>query len=190
MPVSIRFLQNGMPIPGTVRTGAHTPDWTNPRSGDPGRARNSIPEVGDEVLVGFETSDHSSTSLGSWTKVDGLAVSFEPPQRGSKKGGPAILTAQVDFTRSDRSGSEITDLRVQLHDVRIVRCEHISRAGGVMPVERMVIACSKMTLADTPKSAPDISHQVRARVARAQAGRHHAGGVLVGMGDGSVRFVR
>jgi hypothetical protein len=190
MPVYIRFLQNGVPVSGTVRSGAHTPDWTNLRSATPRQASEAIPEVGDEVLVGFEAHDHPSTSLGSWAKVEGLAVTFNRPEHAPKKGGPAILTAQIEFTQTDRSGSEIADLRVQLHDVRIVRSEYTSQAGSVMPVERMVIAGGKMTLAGTPESAPDISHQVQARVAKAQVGRHHLGGILAGMGDGSVRFVK
>jgi len=165
MPVYIRFLQNGVPIRGTARSGAHTPDWTNLRGATPRQAGEVIPEVGDEVLVGFVTNDRPSTFLGSWAKVEGLAVTFDRPEQAPKRGGTATLTAQIDFTKSDRSGSEITDLRVQLHDVRIVRSEHTSQAGRFMPVERMLIACSKITLAGTPKSAPDISHQVRARAA-------------------------
>lgn len=189
MPVRLRFQQNATLIPGVARTGAHTPDWSDPRIGDPGTARNAIPEVGDEILVGFETSDHPSASLGSWAKLDGLDVSWHPAPRAQTK-GPANLTGEIVFTRSGQRGSEVADLRVQLHDIRILSSERVSRAGSLKPVERIVIACSKMTPAGTPRSASDISQQVRAKVATAQAGRHHAGGIIVAMGDGSVRFVR
>jgi hypothetical protein len=163
MPIYIRFLQNGVPISDTARSGAHTPEWTNFKGADPGRARAAIPEVDDEVLVGFVVSDRPSASLGSWAKVQGLDVTWDVPSYAPKKLGRATLVAQIEFTPPDRGGGEIADLRVQLHDVRIVRSEHTLQAGRITPVERMLIACSKMTLLGAPKSAPDISHQVRAR---------------------------
>lgn len=173
MPVYIRILQNGIPIPGTVRSGAHTPERTDLRSASPGPSPKAFPEVGDEVLVAFETNDRSSVSLGSWAKADGLDVTFELPE--SRTGGPAGLAAQINITRLDRSGREITELRVQLHDVRVVHSEHAPRAGRIGPVERTVIACSKMTAAGMLKSAPDISCQVREKVAKAQEGRQSPG---------------
>jgi hypothetical protein len=163
MPTYFRFLQNGVPVSHAARTGAHTPEWTNFRSGDPGRPSGAIPEVDDEVLVGFVVGDRPSASLGSWAKVDGLEVTWDVPSCAPKKVGPATLVAEIEFTRRDRGGGEITDLSVRLHDVRIVRSERTWPAGRVIPVERMLIACSKMTLPGAPKSAPDISHQVRAR---------------------------
>ncbi|GLQ55560.1 hypothetical protein [Devosia nitrariae] len=172
MPVYIRFQRNGMSIPGTMWSSVHTPGWTDFRDSDPEPARGAIPEVGDEVLVGFETSEVPSTSLGSWAKAEGLDVAWNVPSYAPREGRSAILTTEIEFTQPDRLGREIADLRVKLHDVRIVRSEHISRAGGVVPAKRMVIACSRMTQAGMPKSAPDISHQVRARVAKAQVGRY------------------
>ena len=164
MPTYFRFLQNGVPISGTARSGAHTPEWTNLKGADPGRARGAIPEVDDEVLVGFVVSDRPNESLGSWAKVQGLDVTWDAPSYAEER-RPRDLVAQIEFTRPGRGGGEITNLNVQLHDVRIVRSEHTWQAGRVVPVERLLIACSKITLAGAPKSAPDVSHQVRARAA-------------------------
>ena len=111
-------------------------------------------------------------SLGSWAKVQGLDVTWDAPSYAPKNVRHATLVAQIEFTRPGRGGGEITDLSVQLHDVRIVRSEHTWQAGRVVPVERLLIACSKITLAGAPKSAPDVSHQVRARAAIRNARSH------------------
>lgn len=77
---------------------------------------------------------------------------------------PATLTAEFDFTRTNREGAETTDLRALAHDVRIVRYERAVPPGSATPVEHIVLRYSRMTHVGLPKSSPDISHQVRVRL--------------------------
>lgn len=162
MAVYVRLLQGGAPAHGRVP--AHTPEWSNFRAADPGQPSGALPEVDDQVLVSFETGDPQGASVGGWARAEGLEVAWDVPPYAQTAAG-AALGAEIEFTRPDPRGAEIADLRVRLHDVRIVRSEHVLRAGGGAPLTRMAVACSRITLAGAPKSAPDVSHQVRARAA-------------------------
>lgn len=153
MPIYMRFMQNG--ISGAV--GSRASGWEKSQEFRSGQSR-------------WVQVDYMSWSTPSDTVVS-IAISKEfdsvPPKLAPYKNDPdhPVLIAQIAFTRAGHGGGEIADLRVQLHGVRIVRSERAVLAGRAAPFERIVIRYSRMTQAGAPETAPDISHQARARVA-------------------------
>ena len=93
-------------------------------------------------------------------------------------GQPGNLVAEVDFTAA---GGRAADLRVLMHDVRVVRYRRSANAPALrttnvlasstygrgvylLSTGHIAIAYSRMTHAGAPASAPDISHDVRGRL--------------------------
>lgn len=142
MPIYMRFLQNGTPIRGSAGSADHT-NWIKVEHMSWPTAASTPPV--SEIVITKLTDVHSTQ--------------FMPEDTGG-------IAAQVDFTRTHGRDGEITDLRILIHNVRIVRHERVARPGRATPVERMVLRYSKMTRAGGPKLSPDISHEVRARVER------------------------
>ena len=194
MPIYMRFLLNGLPTGGTTAAGRHNNgmdilgiSWSAPTMApslneivitkdlDAGSPKLFRPGIGDTLnLTNARSSGPAARQLVSGHRFtldrhfDADAPNRNDPDRPilvAQTYNPAILIAQIAFTRADRSGGEITDLRVQLHGVQVVRSERAVLAGRAAPVERIAIRYSKMTQTGAPESAPDVSHQVRARVA-------------------------
>jgi type VI protein secretion system component Hcp len=182
MPIYMRILQNGTPIPATTGS-AHKNGmeilgiaWGSPsmapsvnevvvtKEFDAGSPKLFRPSTGDTLnLTNARSSGPAARQLTSGHRFT-LGRHFDADAPSRNDPDRPVLIAQIAFTRADRSGGEITDLRVQLHGVQIVRSEHAVQAGRAAPVERIAIRYSKMTQAGVPESAPDVSHQVRARV--------------------------
>lgn len=154
-----------------------------------------------------------SIDLGSWAKAAGLEVSFEPGTpairelAGAKptdRASPLLaqfcatarrrtaqnktIAASIGFTNADGRGDEITAPGIALHDVTIGLDKTTSvGAGAGAPVERYRLRYRKMTCANMSPSSPEVSQAVKASLMRPQGGHCHAAGVVIALGDGSVR---
>src|SRR5262245_48354379 len=120
MPAYIRFIQDGIPIRGSVSSGLHM-GWSQLLSFKPGGPsldrERGVPTISEIVVVKpFQAAQDSRF----WRSRSGHL--FDQPSDTSSN-----LTAEVDFTIVDGRGREKTVLRTMLHGVRIVSLQPLSR---------------------------------------------------------------
>jgi hypothetical protein len=100
------------------------------------------------------------------------------------------LRTNIDITRADDRGGEVTELSITLHDAIMERDNSSPPSGEESAfAERFRLGYGKMTYSSMPSSSPDVSQAVIASLLRTQTA-HHSGGMLVLLGDGSVRHLR
>jgi hypothetical protein len=158
MTAYIRFLRNGTPIPGGVRTGAHA-GWSELLGFSMGGRTSASLNRTVQIKTFACPSDPvtplqpSGVSMGKVSWSDG-GVMFQP---GGAAGRPDDIAAEVDFTAA---GGTAAGLRVRIHGIRIVRSQRTANGPGF---ESFTFNYSRITFASAPASAPDISQLVRAR---------------------------
>lgn len=148
--------------------------------------------------------------LGSWAKASGLDVNDKPGASSLKeilvtkstdRASPALqqicavgrhlpgrnnaVLGRIDFTEADGRGGEVTKLSLALHGVALELDKTAPQGSGT---ERYRLRYVKMTYANMPASSPDMSLAVRESLRTQRTGTYHSGGgIVVVMGDGSVR---
>jgi type VI protein secretion system component Hcp len=147
-----------------------------PAGGAPAARERGAPGANEIVVT--KLPDAASPAL---FKVCAQGYHIAPEQSG--------IAATIDFTRADGKGGEATELSVMLHGVVMERDNKTPRGGAGAAAERYRIRYKKMTEANQPPSSPDVSHAVKAALMREAGSTASAGGVSVGMMDGSVRLV-
>ena len=177
MPVYVKFIQNGIPIRGSVSAGAHA-GWTQvhglqiPRqAGDAaprlliltpatdssllalsaGAAANRLPHTGG-MVVGM-----GDGSVRSTRHFHGFVSRFSAGQRVSDK---SLLGAEVHFMRHDGRGGEVSVLHAFIHGLQLLGRERISHGGTDVAMEKIVIAYEGMTRSGASASQ-DITQEVR-----------------------------
>jgi hypothetical protein len=76
----------------------------------------------------------------------------------------AAFTAEFDFTRAVGQGMSFTDLRILMHDMRIIRYDRGLDPDSKTPVEIAEVVYARMTPPGAAISSLDITQQVRSRL--------------------------
>lgn len=171
MPTYVKFIQNGVPLRGALRSGAHA-GWTEllsftfgrqPAASTPGVSEIVVTKLTDATspLLARQNQHTASASMDRRWFRSRTGHQLEPLSNRPN------ITAEVDFTRADGRGSEITVLRTLVHGVRIVSCEPVARTGrggNDIAMEKLVIVHEGFTRAGEPTHAPDITQQVHSHL--------------------------
>ena len=187
MPAYAKFFVHDGGFRGDVMVGAHA-GWSKLGSVAftqlrPAGGVQAVREQGgvplNEILV-TKLTDSASPFLG-------MACATGHHIQSSKN----AIVVKLDFTRANGRGGEIAELSITLHGVVMERDNTAPRSGaGNAPAERFRLRYRKMTYSNMPPSSPDVSQIVRqSLLMKAQPGQHNSGAIVVGMGDGSVKFV-